>query len=131
MNKFYGTIHSIQSSTHLSRIEIDINSFSMSVFIIDDFEHYKINQSVQLMFKESAITLSSLSYPSTSNSFAGTIEAIDTGDLLSSIAIQTDGVTIKALIGTREWKDLNFYIGQSICWSVLPSSIVISGEMHE
>ena len=143
MNKLKATIVNIESSGHISLVDLRVASPSgsgesqvdiFSCVIIETAEtaeYLKIGNEVFILFKETEVSIGkNLSGQiSLRNQIHGTIKHIERGGVLSKIILDYQGMEIGSVITTRSADKLNLQIGDAVVALVKANEVsIMEGE---
>lgn len=131
MNILKGNIEKLTVSGSLTLIGIKVNNIDMSAIVIDTPEtasYLKVGNSITAVFKETEVIIGKGNTYEISlrNKFEGTIDNIESGELLSKLTINTLVGKIKSIITTNAVNQLNLKIGTVVTAMIKTNEILIS-----
>lgn len=126
MNKLTGFIKEIKTCDEISQIFIDINGKIFTSLVISSNEEYKINQKVNILFKETEVMIASKdSKISARNAFLSKILSIQNGEILSAVKFDFFGENIDCVVTKNAVLDLKCGINDEFIWFVKSNEISI------
>ena len=128
MNKLIGSIVLIQSSSHMSMVDIDVEGDVFSSIVLEtpaSAAYLKQGNSVTLLFKETEVSIGkNLSgLISLRNRFKGTIKRIEKSDILAKIILDYKNKEITSIISTRSTQKLGLANGDLVEWLVKTNEV--------
>ena len=129
MNKLKGHIVEIHQEDRLSLIKIDVNQTLFTSIIIEDLvPKFKLNQTVELLFKATEVIISKEENPNISlqNKIDCKIIQLKTGELLSDLTLDFFGTKIHSIITTQSVERLNLAVNQNITAMVKTNEIMLA-----
>ena len=130
MNRFKGTIKSIQSKDALSLVKVEVNDLTFTTVVIDtplSLPSLKIGGFADVIFKESEVVLANPPIEvSMQNQIHGTVKEINEGELLSKVKIESDIGNIVALITTSALQRLNIVVEGNVIALVKTNEVMLS-----
>ena len=128
MNKLIGKIVLIESSQHMSMVDIDVEGDIFSSIVLetpDRASYLKIGSSIVLLFKETEVSLAkNLSgLISLRNRFKARIKGIEKAEILSKIIFDYKGKELISIISTRSTQKLSLTEGDEIEWLVKTNEV--------
>ncbi len=129
LNRLKGQITSIQSSQHLSLVNVGIGDDSLHLLLLEK-PIETVGSEVDLVFKESEVILSKEPIKSTANIFSGRINKIEEGEILTYVTLLYCDKEIAALVPTATLASLTFKPGDAIYWIINPSEISLQRGHH-
>ena len=128
MNKLIGKIVLIESSQHMSMVDIDVEGDVFSSIVLEtpiSAAYLKQGGPVALLFKETEVSIGkNLSgLISLRNRFKGKIKLIEESELLSKIILEYKSQEIISIISTRSTQRLGLIIGDEIEWLVKTNEV--------
>jgi molybdopterin-binding protein len=131
MNILKGTIEKLSISGSLTLIGIKVENIAMSAIVIDTpktVPYLKIGTTITVVFKETEVIIAKGNTDGISlrNKFKGTIESLESKELLSKLIINTNVGKISSIITTNAVKQLNLTIGTDVTAMVKTNEILIS-----
>ena len=128
MNKLIGKIILIESSLHMSMVDIDVDGDVFSSIVLEtpvSAPYLKKGINVTLLFKETEVSIGkNLSgLISLRNRFKGTIRRIEKSDILSKIFVDYKGQEIVSIISTRSTQKLGLIDGDLVEWLVKTNEV--------
>ena len=128
MNKLIGSIVLIQSSSHMSMVDIDVEGDVFSSIVLEtptSAAYLKQGNAIALLFKETEVSIAkNLSgLISLRNRFKARIKAIEKSDLLSKIILDYKGRELVSIISTRSTQKLGLTVGDEIEWLVKTNEV--------
>lgn len=128
MNKLAGVIAAIEVHGSVAIVDVAVANHRFTSTLLGSAEQlacWEIGQAVQLLFKETEVALAkNLSGQiSMRNRLPGTVTAIESGQVLSRVLFDMDGIAISSVITTRSARGLQLAVGD------LVEGLVKSNEM--
>ena len=131
MNILKGTIEKLTISGSLTLIGIKVKTIDMSAIVIDTPKtalYLKIGNTITVVFKETEVIIGKGNTDEISlrNKFKGTIEILESKELLSKLTINTNVGKISSIITTNAVKQLKLELGTAVTAMVKTNEILIS-----
>lgn len=131
MNILKGTIEKLTVSGSLTLIGIKVNAIDMSAIVIDTpktASYLKVGNPITVVFKETEVIIGKGNTDEISlrNKFKGTIEVLESKELLSKLIINTNVGKISSIITTNAVKQLKLQVGTAVTAMVKTNEILIS-----
>ena len=131
MNILKGTIEKLTISGSLTLIGIKVGTIDMSAIVIDTPKtalYLKIGNTITVVFKETEVIIGKGNTDEISlrNKFKGTIEILESKELLSKLTIKTNVGKISSIITTNAVKQLKLELGTAVTAMVKTNEILIS-----
>lgn len=131
MNILKGTIEKLTVSGSLTLIGIKVNTTDMSAIVIDTPKtapFLKAGNTITVVFKETEVIIGKGNTDEISlrNKFKGTIELLESKELLSKLTINTNVGKISSIITTNAVKQLKLKLGTVVTAMVKTNEILIS-----
>jgi len=128
MNQLKGIITAIDSALDISLVTVAAAGDSFSALIIDTPQtaaYLRPGQEIIMVFKETEMSLAKNLSGSLSlrNRFAATIQAIETGKILTSVYLNFKGQLLCAIITTRSAQELQLAVGEAVVGLVKSNEI--------
>ena len=119
MNKLTGKITQIQQSGAIMLIDVDVDGHGFSAMLIDSSINHQwllVGREISLLFKETEVSIGKDLFGKISmrNRLKCKVQAIDRGELLSSILLQNGQFSITSAITTRSVDSLQIQIGDDV-----------------
>lgn len=119
MNVLEATITRIESSNHLSLVDLQVQGDPVAVVIVetgDTADYLKAGNPVAVTFKETEVALSRDPSVSISlrNRFSCTVVRINEGRILTAIDLDYNGTPIQSIITTRSARELSLTPGERV-----------------
>ena len=133
MNKLTGKISLIESTQHMSMVDIDVQGDVFSVIVLETpatASYLKLGGDICLLFKETEVCIAkNLSgLVSLRNRFPATIQKIEKSDILSKVFLNYKNHTIVSVITTRSVKKLWLENGDPVEWLVKTNEVSLLKE---
>lgn len=130
MNKLKGKIMNIESSEHISIVDIDVEGDLFSSTIIETPEtadYLRIGNEVFMLFKETEVSIGKALSGSLSlrNRLKSKIKAIEKGTILTKITLAYKGKSIVSIITTRSTNKLDLKVGDEVQGLVKANEVII------
>jgi molybdopterin-binding protein len=128
MNLIHGTIKQVSECDGMHWIDVICNGQTFGVLTLQLSAGLQEGCEVDVMIKETEISLSAepVGHISISNQVFGEVVAIDEGVLVSLVSVSTSVGTLAALISTRGRKQLDITVGSGINVLMKASSLSLS-----
>lgn len=123
MNKLKGTITRIESSQHMSMVDIDAGGTTLTAIVLNtpaDAPYLKQGGKVTACFKETEVSLAKglSGQISLRNRAAATVSSVEKSALLSKVTLTFQGTTIVSVISTRSAEAMKLAAGDQVEWLV-------------
>jgi molybdopterin-binding protein len=133
VNKLTGKIVLIESSLHISMVDIDVDGDVFSSIVLEtpaSAPYLKQGCSVTLLFKETEVSIGkNLSgLISLRNRFKATIKRIETSDILTKVFLNYKAKEVVSIISTRSARKLDLAEGDSVEWLVKTNEVSLLKE---
>ena len=126
MNILSGKINYIKNIESITHIYAKANGKNFSVLLLGSENDYKIDESVNIIFKETEVMIATIeSIVSARNSFISTITDINTGEILAEIKFDFNGITITSIVTTSALYDLKCEVGKEFRWFIKSNEVVL------
>lgn len=131
MNVLKGEIESVTVKNSLSLVKIKVGSFHLTSIVIDtpDSSPYlKIGNRINAIFKETEVIIGKgREHPiSLQNKITGTIDAIESGDLLSKVSLETEIGEIVSVITSNAVNQLQLVKGSEVTAMIKTNEVMLS-----
>ena len=128
MNKLTGKIVLVESSSHMSMVDIDVSGDVFSSIVLEtpaSASYLKQGGSVTLLFKETEVSIAkNLSGQiSLRNRFKATIKRIEKSDILTKVVLNYKAQEIISIISTRSSQKLRLADGDGVEWLVKTNEV--------
>ena len=128
MNKLIGKIILIESSPHMSMVDIDVDGDVFSSIVLETpatADYLKQGNSVQLLFKETEVSIAKnlTGLISLRNRFQATVIGIEKSDILAKISLNFKGKNIVSIITVRSVQKLGLIDGDAVEWLVKTNEV--------
>ena len=130
MNKLQGKIMNIESSEHISIVDIDVEGDLFSTVIIETPEttdYLRIGKEVFMLFKETEVSIGKALSGNLSlrNRLKSKIKTIEKGTVLTKITLDYKGKDIISVITTRSTNKLDLKVGDEVQGLVKANEVII------
>ncbi len=129
MNILPTTLSSISATDHLSCLSVSIGKSMFHILLAQPYNK-PLGSPLTVTFKETEVILALAATLCTANSAYATVKEISQGTILTEVALEFEGHTLRALVPTLTFKPLNIAVGMEIAWAVQPSEISLMKETH-
>lgn len=131
MNILTGTIDAIETKQNLSLVRVRVQDLHLTAIVLDTPEssdYLEIGKPVRVIFKETEVIIGAGDNHRISlrNKLPGTIQAIERGELLSRITIDTQAGAIVSIITTRSVDQLDLQTGSEVTAMVKTNEMMLS-----
>ena len=131
MNILKGEIESVTVRKSLSLVKIKVGNFHLTTIVIDTPEsspYLHPGNSVNAIFKETEVIIGKGNdhQISLQNKLTGTIESIESGDILSKVTLETEVGKIVSVITTNAVTQLQLTIGVEVTAMVKTNEVMLS-----
>jgi molybdopterin-binding protein len=131
MNTLKGIVDSVTVKKSLSLVKIKVGPYNMTTIVIDTPEsspYLKHGEPVSVIFKETEVIIGKGNnhHISLQNKIMGTIESIESGDLLSKVILTTEVGKIVSVITTNAVSQLQLEIGAEVTAMVKTNEVMLS-----
>ena len=119
MNKLAGKITQIQQSGAIMLIDVDVDGHGFSAMLIDSSINHQwllVGREITLPFKETEVSIAKdlLGKISMRNRLKCMVQAVNRGELLSSVLLENGQFSITSAITTRSVDSLQIKIGDEV-----------------
>ena len=133
MNKLTGAIISIESSEHMSIVDIDVGGEVFSSIVLETpstAAYLRKGKTVTLLFKETEVSIAkNLSGQiSLRNRFKAVIQGIERSEILTKVVLDFKNAQIVSVISTRSADRLGLQEGDEVEWLVKTNEISLLGR---
>ncbi len=130
MNKLQGKIMNIESSEHISIVDIDVKGDLFSTVIIETPEtadYLRIGEEIFMLFKETEVSIGKALSGNLSlrNRLKSKIKTIEKGTVLTKITLDYKGKDIISVITTRSTNKLDLKVGDEVQGLVKANEVII------
>jgi len=128
VNKLIGKIIQIESSQHMSMVDIDVNGDVFSSIILETpatATYLKQGNQITMLFKETEVSIGkNLSgLISLRNRFKAIIKELEKSDILTKVLLDYKGKEIISIITSRSSQKLALAVGDSVEWLVKTNEV--------
>lgn len=128
MNKLSGSISFIESSEHMSIVDIKVGSDVFSAIVLEtpkSAAYLRINQNVELFFKETEVSVAKnlAGQISLRNRIKSEVQSVVSKGILTEVVFDYDGKTIRSIISTRSAQRLGLKEGDLAEWLIKTNEI--------
>ena len=128
MNKLTGKIILIQSSPHMSMVDVDVSGDVFSSIVLETpvtAPYLKKGIEVTLLFKETEVSIGkNLSgLISLRNRFKGTIKRLEKSDILTKVFLNYKNKEVISIISSRSAERLTLIVGDEVEWLVKTNEV--------
>jgi len=128
VNKLIGKIVLIESTQHMSMVDIDVQGDVFSSIVLEtpaSASYLKQGNSVQMLFKETEVSIGKnlTGLISLRNRFKGTIRRIEKSEILSKVFLNYQSQEIVSIISTRSVQKLGLIDGDAVEWLVKTNEV--------
>lgn len=136
MNRLQGKIVAVQSSGHLSLVDVDVEGDTFTSIVVETAEtapYLAPGNAVLILFKETEVSLAKNLSGSISlrNRMHSVIRSIDQGALLSAVTLDFKGKQIVSVITTRSVERLALRPGDEVEGLVKANELTLMEPSHE
>jgi molybdopterin-binding protein len=133
VNKLTGKIVFIESSLHMSVVDIDVDGDIFSSIVLETpatVDYLKTGNSVHLLFKETEVSIGkNLSgLISLRNRFKATVHRVEKSDILAKVFLNYKGKEIISIITVRSVQKLGLTDGDAVEWLVKTNEVSLLTE---
>ncbi len=119
MNRLPGTIAAIETSGHLSLVDVVAAPGAFTALLLetpDSAPHLKVGNRVAVLFKETEVALAKdlQGLLSLRNRIPGRVRHIRHGDILCEVVLDCSGVTVTSIITSRAARRLELQVGDAV-----------------
>ena len=131
MNQLSGEIESIETKDSLSLVSVKVGTTILSAIVIktpQTASYLKIGNPIQVIFKATEVTIGSgyVHHISLQNQLTGEVVAIESGQLLSRLALKTAVGLIFSVITTKAVNQLQLQVGSEITAMVKTNEVMLT-----
>lgn len=130
MNTLRGAIVSVETSGHVSLVEVDVKGDVFSALVLETVQtapYLHDGNEITILFKETEVAISK-GMPgaiSIRNIFTCRISGIDVGEILSDIELDCKGTSVHSIITTKSVKKLDLHVGDEVVGLVKSNEIML------
>jgi len=133
VNKLIGKIILIESSQHMSMVDIDVEGDVFSSIVLETpatAPYLKQGNSITLLFKETEVSIGKnlTGLISLRNRFKATIRRIEKSDILSKVFLSYKNKEMISIISTRSAQKLGLADGDEVEWLVKTNEVSLFNE---
>ncbi len=133
MNRLTGKIILVESSPHMSMVDIDVSGDVFCSIVLETAStasYLKQGSSVTLVFKETEVSIGKnlTGLISLRNRFKATIKRIEKSDILTKVFLNYRDKEIVSIISTRSAQKLGLIIGDDVEWLVKTNEVSLLQE---
>lgn len=131
MNVLTGQIASIQAEGHLSLVRVHVGEISVTAIVVDtpgEASFLEAGAQVRVIFKETEVIIGKGPDHQVSlrNQFPGRIGAIEQGQLLSRITVESAAGPVVSVITTNAVRQLGLRVGSEVTAMVKTNEMMLS-----
>lgn len=131
MNIFKGYIDAVRTNGELSIVTIKVDKTSFTAIVIDTAKtapYLVEGNPINVIFKETEVIIGigSVEGISLRNKLHGNVISIESDNLLSKLAIQTDIGKITSIITSNSVRRLKIEIGTEVCAMIKTNELLLS-----
>jgi len=131
MNLLSGEIENLRVKSSLTLVNLKVGQTRLTTIVIDTPEtapYLRIGNSVTVIFKETEVIIGKGTehHISLQNKLVGTIQSIESGDLLSRLAMDTDAGKVVSVITTNAVNELQLKPGTQITAMIKTNEIMLT-----
>ena len=131
MNLLSGEIENLRVKSSLTLVNLKVGQTRLTTIVIDTPEtapYLRIGNSVTVIFKETEVIIGKGTehHISLQNKLVGTIQSIESGDLLSRLAMDTDAGKVVSVITTNAVNQLQLKPGTQITAMIKTNEIMLT-----
>jgi molybdopterin-binding protein len=128
VNKLIGKIIRIESSQHMSMVDIAVDDDVFSSIVVETpttAPYLKQENPITLLFKETEVSIGKnlTGLISLRNRFKGTIQRLEKSDILTKVYIHYKAKEIISIISTRSAEKLSLGSGDEVEWLVKTNEV--------
>lgn len=131
MNIFTGIIDAIKVQGCLSLVKVNVGPTLLSAIVIDTPEtapYLQTGQSIQAIFKETEVIIGKgdQHHISLQNKLVGQVQAIESGELLSKVTVETQVGLVTSVITTNAVRQLQLDVGTEVVAMIKTNEVMLS-----
>ncbi len=128
MNKLTGKVVLVESSPHMSMVDIDVDGDTFNSIVLETpatATYLKAGSSVTLLFKETEVSIGKnlTGLISLRNRFKATVKQMEKSDILTKVFLHYKGKEIISIISTRSGQRMGLADGDEVEWLVKTNEI--------
>ena len=128
MNKLIGKIVLVESSPHMSMVDIDVDGDIFCSIVLEipaSAPYLKKGSDVTLLFKETEVSIGKglTGLISLRNRFKATVKRIENSDILTKVFLNYKTKEIVSIISTRSAQKLGLMDGDEVEWLVKTNEV--------
>jgi molybdate transport system regulatory protein len=133
VNKLTGTINLVESSPHMSMVDIDVEGDIFSSIVLEtpaSAPYLKQGSSISLLFKETEVSIGKdlTGLISLRNRFKATVKRLEVSDILTKVVLHYRSHDIIAIISSRSALKLGLNVGDTVEWLVKTNEVSLLKE---
>jgi molybdopterin-binding protein len=133
VNKLTGTIILVESSPHMSMVDIDVDGDIFSSIVLEtpsSAPYLKQGNSISLLFKETEVSIGkNLSgLISLRNRIKATVKRLERSDILTKVVLDYKSREIISIISSRSARKLELTVGDAVEWLVKTNEVSLLKE---
>jgi molybdate transport system regulatory protein len=128
VNKLTGKIVLVETSPHMSMVDIDVDGDIFSSIVLEtpaSAPYLKQGSTITLVFKETEVSIGkNLSgLISLRNRFKATVKGLEKSDILTKVFLNYKGKAVVSVISTRSAQKLGLTDGDAVEWLVKTNEV--------
>lgn len=133
MNKLIGKVVLVESSQHMSMVDIDVSGDVFSSIVLETpatVPYLKQGSEITLLFKETEVSIGKnlVGLISLRNRFKATIVGLEKSDILTKVFLDYKNKEIISIISTRSAQKLGLVDGDEVEWLVKTNEVSLLKE---
>ena len=131
MNIIHGIVSDLHTEQNLSLVSVTTQDIVLTAVVIDTPQtspYLRLKQPVKVLFKETEVIISKAANPDISlrNQVSGKINAIQSGEILSKVTLNTHIGNIISIITTKVVNSLQLKIGDKATVMIKTNEVMLS-----
>jgi molybdate transport system regulatory protein len=133
VNKLTGTIILVESSPHMSMVDVDVKGDIFSSIVLEtpaSAPYLKQGNGISLLFKETEVSIGKnlTGLISLRNRFKATVKRLEKSDILTKVVLNYRSQEIISVISTRSVQKLGLIDGDAVEWLVKTNEVSLLNE---
>jgi len=133
VNKLIGKVVLVESSQHMSMVDIDVSGDVFSSIVLETpatVPYLKQGSEITLLFKETEVSIGKnlVGLISLRNRFKATIVGLEKSDILTKVFLDYKNKEIISIISTRSAQKLGLVDGDEVEWLVKTNEVSLLKE---
>jgi len=134
VNKLTGTIILIESSPHMSMVDVEVEGDIFSSIVLETpstASYLRKGNNISLLFKETEVSIGKnlTGMISLRNRFKATVKRLEGSEILTKVVLNYKSRAIISLISSRSARKLELAVGDVVEWLVKTNEVSLLSEV--